>query len=267
MAAVATVTRNLGHAFLAGLLLGAGILLSVVMLSDFMTPSGWGDLEWIFLTGAAAVAFCAALAVVLLQYRWRRTMLSAAIFAAGAVIVVAISFAPPWQPAFTVQSWFSKRAIPSAAVRISFDPHTVMQRTETSINFPILVENVPPHLDAQADWVLIESPWHAGWSTVSSDMDMGTVKIPVSEADFNRFKDVPIHLRGSIDLALVDERNRDKLRYKIIDSNAPYPTSPWFGPIRRVYWDWEKGFPIAPVAYIQRSFDLGPLRLADAAAH
>jgi hypothetical protein len=38
----------------------------------------------------------------------------------------------------------------------------------------------------------------------------------------------------------------------------------WFGPIRRDLLGTDVFVPAVPVAYIQRSFDLGPLRLSDA---
>jgi hypothetical protein len=47
--------------------------------------------------------------------------------------------------------------------------------------------------------------------------------------------------------------------------DAPFPTSPWFGPLTN-YLAGNDVFPVDishPVAHIQRSFDLGPLRLAD----
>jgi hypothetical protein len=40
---------------------------------------------------------------------------------------------------------------------------------------------------------------------------------------------------------------------------SPFPTSPWFGPLQK----YDAAAASHPVAHIQRTFDLGPLRLAD----
>jgi len=268
MAAVATVTRNLGHAFLDGLVLGVAIFLSYIVLAG-AGRAGWGELEWILATGVAAISLCASGAVVFVQYTRRRTALSFAISAAGAAICLLAWFVPPWQPAFTIQSWFSTRKIGPDAVRISWDSERALTRTALNvspggflIHVPIRLENLPAGLNIDEVGELTESPWRSIWlglAPSAEELHRGELLLQVPRRDYERLQNVPIHVRGSLDLTLSANEARNPDCW--IDAGyAPYPISPWFGPIGKCLDD-DIAPQRVPVAYIQRSFDLGPLRL------
>jgi hypothetical protein len=124
--------------------------------------------------------------------------------------------------------------------------------------------------------------------------------IAVDADYFDRVKDAPVRLHGSVDLTLVAESSdlasfgqcwsttfgrveclsplpRARLTRVLADGSrgamagtegyAPYPTSPWFGPLQKYVTQKISGdiglVAEHPVAHIQRPFDFGPLRLAD----
>jgi hypothetical protein len=170
---------------------------------------------------------------------------------------------------------------------------------------PVRVENVPRDLEVAADWLSVESPWRSGWSTspwLRSDAPgKKWLVVSVDAHYFVRVMDDTVRLRGSLDLILFAPSDgllsfgkcwadassrfaclsplpRTRITRVWGDGNvasgiagaevsAPYPTSPWFGPLQK-YSAPDIGGDATliadhPVAYIQRSFDLGPLRLSD----
>jgi hypothetical protein len=282
MAALATVTKNLGHAFLGALLLVLGFILGGSLLENIAPDSSWGGLNWILITGMAAIVLCTSTVVVLLQYTMRPAVLSRALMASGAAMLLLSAFVPPWQPAFAIQSWFSTRKIAPEAVRISFDAGgAVTRKSPDEFRFPIRVENVPEDLQLHPSWVSIESPWRSRWSTAAEYQQTAfggkLLALKVPRADFDRLGNASIHIRGSLDLTLAEVFNfptlgrcRDGRCFTPKPTNgfSPYPISPWFGPLERYPVNGDVPGVIAwPVAHIQRSFDLGPLRLADAAVN
>ena len=103
MAAIGAVTKNLGHAFLGGLLLSMVLTLGSVLTAVFLPGSSWGALAWIRDTAVAAVALCGAAAVIYLQYTRRRASLGRGALGGIAALVLLIWALPPWQPAFAIQ--------------------------------------------------------------------------------------------------------------------------------------------------------------------
>lgn len=309
MAAVGTVTKNLGRAFLGGLLLATALGVGAGMAAVLTAGAGWGGLAWIRETAVAAIVLSGSVAAIVLQYTRRRTVLACGILAGVAALTVLVWVLPPWQPAFVIQSWFSERQINPRAVRIYFDPRRdappAIHAASAGVylEIPIRIENLPPDLDLVADWTSVESPWSSGWSG-SSWISQGSsgrrLVVTVDPSDFERFQNAPIRLRGSLDLTLIATDDRwqtfgqcwmratmvsclsphprarltrvygdGSFRIPIAGTEvyAPYPTSPWFGPIQKysaaeIIGD-TRLVVERPVAHIERSFDLGPLRLAD----
>ena len=337
VAALAAVTKGLGQTLLGGLLLLMLLAIAAALLAYLAPGSSWGGLAWIRASAVAAVAFGGAALVLFLQYTRRRTVLSGTVLAGTAGLVLLIWAAPPWQPAFVLQSWFSTQKIDSQAVRISFDPRhdaplpapesNIMPPHGMRLEIPIEVANLPPGTDVVADWTRVQveggglKPWRAGWAANWGIRHEGSGKgwltIFVDQDYFDRIKNASVRLRGSVDLTLIArigylaaDRFGDsdvpgvgpcsmtpsgldmclsplpkasltlvsgRPRFQsLIDRSevyAPYPTSPWFGPLRRYaipshYEGDDPGRRIMlalehPVAHIQRSFDFHSLRLAD----
>jgi ABC-type transport system involved in multi-copper enzyme maturation permease subunit len=267
MAAIATVTKNLGHAFLGGLLLMVGLWLCGAFLDTIAKDSGWGGLAWIRETGIAAMALCISAAVVYLQYTRRRTTVSRAVLAIGAAVCLLAAFVPPWPPAFAIQSWFSERKIAPQEVRISLDPEQLLTLRASPdgilIHVGIRWENRPASLTIAEDCLSIESPWRFRCydrTAAPRPLSEKVLVLPIATDVYQRFRNVPIHVRGSLDLTLSGPPTEPWKPGKcwVEDVYAPYPTSPWFGPLSKCEAS------EVPVAHIERSFDLGPLRLADA---
>ena len=118
MAAMSAVTKTPGQAFLGGLLLSMSLGVGAGLVAMMADGSGWGGLAWIRETVVAAIALSAAAAVIFLQYTRRRTALARGVLTGAVVLVVCVWALPPWQPAFAIQSWFSKRQIDSQAVHL-----------------------------------------------------------------------------------------------------------------------------------------------------
>lgn len=314
MAAMAAVTRSLGHAFLGGLLLALVMAVAAQMVAGLASGSAWGGLAWIPATAVAAVAMAGSAAVLYLQYTGRRTALPRMVLAGAAVLVVLLWAAPPWQPAFAFQSLFSQRRIDARAVRISFDrrpgaPPDAVAHVSGYVAIPIQIADIPPGLEVTLDWIRIEAeggglkPWRSGWRVnqgITEASGKGWLMVAVDAGYFERVKNAPVRLHGSADLTLVARTgdlaafgqcwfigstmvaclsplpraaltlvsSRGAFGYALpgIQAFAPYPTSPWFGPLQRWNTVVVGGNTLAvdrPVAHLERAFDLGPLRLAD----
>jgi len=312
MAAVASVTKSLGHAFLT--VLSVSVVLEIaIVAANALRPSSWGGLEWIRNSAAAIVAACGAAAILWIQYRRRRTGLSRWVVAAVLVAVLAIWTVQPWQPAFVFQAWLSQRRVAANEVRIAFDRarETPVRGTSlpqslsmVEVDLPIRVENLPAGLDIDCDWIWIQGeavgmkPWRPGETACWKREGSGMIWLPllVNTNYFERAKDVPMHLSGTIDVTLSEPgtdvrsfglcysswplhrfecltpRPRAQIEETAIGGNslyvlwpqayAPYPTSPWFSPLVRVAIPTLNVKVEHPVAHIVRGFDFGQLKLA-----
>jgi hypothetical protein len=246
-AALAAVTKGLARTILGGVLLWVPLALAGVLLAYLAHGSSWGGLEWIRASGVAAVAICGAVMVILFQYTRRRTVLSRAVLAGAAVLVMLLSAAPPWQPAFGLQSWFSARQIDSQAVRISFDPRpdaplpanassplTLPGMTAppagTRLEVPIQVEDIPAGMEVVADWTSVEvegsglKPWRSGWvanwGIVREASGKRWLTIFVDADYFDRIKGASVRLQGSVDLTLV-VRTQSLPSYRFVEAYVP----------------------------------------------
>jgi hypothetical protein len=268
-AAVAAVTKNLGQAFLR-------CLLVLILLGAFMSVpfrSGWNGLTWIRETLAAIAALCGSAAVIVLQYTRRRTAVGRGCLAGAAVLVAIVLALPPFQAAFVIQSWFSKERVSHQAVRIALDGrHDPAENTiygggpTVYLRVPVELQNIPSNRDVVTDWILVESPWRSRWSGGVDLWHGKFLGLYIQASEFLRLKDQPIRIKGSINLTLVapgcsqcrEEAHDDVYCLWNPQVYSPFSISPWFGPLDRY-----RATPEHPVAHIQRSFDLGPLRLAD----
>lgn len=270
-AAVAAVTKNLGQAFLR-------CLLVLILLGAFMSVpfrSGWNGLTWIRETLAAIAALCGSAAVIVLQYTRRRTAVGRGCLAGAAVLVAIVLALPPFQAAFVIQSWFSKERVSPQEARITLDSHHGTAKNTAYagepaayVRIPIELQNVPQGRAVAVDWVFVGSPWRSAWSGKVDLWHGGFLGLSIPASEFLRLKDEPIRVRGLVDLTLLARPSSQcqlepfgAFYYCLWNPYvfSPFPTSPWFGPLEM--YQGEK--PGHPVAHIQRSFDLGPLRLAD----
>jgi hypothetical protein len=304
MAAIATVTRNLGQAFLGGFLPSLVLAVAGSKVTDLFPDATWAGLEWIRETAVAAITLCGTAVVIYFQYARRRPGSGIVVLCGVMALVLVAWTTPPWQPAFAIQSWFSKQRINPQAVRISFDPRRdvaapglYVRGAGVCIRIPIRVDDVPAGLKVVADWLSVESPWRSGWTgnwaIRWNAPGQAYLAAGVDGGAFERYKNASIHLRGSFDLTLTapgaERSGVGRCGYEGWDDTyclsplpaleagelgtvkgyAPYPTSPWFGPIQKYsmpLWRLREAGMDSVVAHIQRSFDLGPLRLADVVA-
>ena len=269
-AAVAAVTKNLGHALLGGLL----VLMVIAVFMGLSSRSGWNGLAWIHETLAAIAALCGSAAVIVLQYTRRRVALGRGCIAGAMMLVVLVLALPPFQAAFVMQSWFSKERVNPQAVRISLnsrhdpqDNRLYVGGPTVYLRIPVELQSVPANRNVIADWVFVESPWRSGWSGRVGLWYGRSLGLEIPAAQFLRLKDEPIRVRGLVDLTLMAPTSSQcqlepyQAFYCLWNPYvfSPFPTSPWFGPLEMYQGD----SPEHPVAHIERPFDLGPLRLAD----
>jgi hypothetical protein len=268
-AAVAAVTKNLGHAFL-------GSLLVLMLFGVFMSVpfrSGWNGLTWIRETLAAMAVFAGSVAVIVLQFTRRRTVSGRGCLAGATVLVAIVLALPPFQGAFVMQSWFSKEHVSPQEARIALDNrHDVEENTiyagasTAYLRIPVKLQNVPANREVVADWVFVDFPWRSGWSGKVDLWHREFLGLNIPASEFLHHKDDTIHLKGAVDLTIMaptsSQCREDFNEFYCLwnpQVYSPFPTSPWFGPLAVYRGDRPKH----PVAHIQRSFDLGPLRLAD----
>jgi len=229
-AAIASVTKGLARAILGGILLWAPFAVATAMLALLAHGTSWGGLGWIRATGVAAAAMCGAVIVVFLQYTRRRIILSRSALAGAALLVMILMAAPPWQPAFVLQSWLSAKQISKQAVRISFDPRqdaplpanasspytlpaSSALPTGARLEVPIQIDDIPAGMEVVADWTNVEveggglKPWHSGWVANGGILREASGRRWLTifmDADYvDRIKTASMRLRGSADLTLV----------------------------------------------------------------
>jgi len=255
IAALAAVTRDLRHAFLGGLL----ALLTLRVGFSMLLSLAVAPLPWALATLAALLAFCGASASIAIQYTRRRTIVGRLVLFATVVVVFTVAALLPSRSILALESWLLRPSDPYA-VRVSFDPGPKSEpsmdivATVEVIRIPIRFENVPPDLQAMVAWSSVEFPFDSGWAV---HMPRLTLTDPAHK--FDKANDAPIHLRGVLGLVLVESARRTFRDCLTKDPWVPYSTAPWFGPLESCTT--EEGH--RPVAYIQRPFDLGPLRPAD----
>ncbi len=233
-ATLASVTESLAQMLWSFLVLAALAVASLVF--RFRRARGeWHDLEWIRTAAIAAVLLAAGIAVLLLQYARRRTLVSRGILAGAVLIAAAAPFANAWHGAWAFQERLAAPPPASSAVRLSPDtvPRPRMRYADApcfpslqqeGLYLPIRVEGVPPHAAlvsrrVSATIVAGGHSWNSGWTADGATLATAALEdrrliradgpawqyLNVDRAFYQRVKDAPARIHLSVTLTLLGD--------------------------------------------------------------
>jgi len=192
----------------------------------------WGNVAWIRSSALGALVLLAAIAILMVQYLRRKTVLSGGILAVTVGITAMGPFLGTWHAAFALQGKLARKAGPFA-VRISFEPSQPAAGKYTAdygpplagIDLPVSITGIPAgtHLISERIATTIEAPggntWRSGWTSTGAianrdpldDSRVIRADGPYRghlyvDAEFCRaVKDTPVHLHASVALTLLGE--------------------------------------------------------------
>jgi hypothetical protein len=143
------------------------------------TLSGVG---WVRDSISLVAVLATAIAVLLVQYKTRRTAFSRCL-ALGGIVVSAIAFvAMPWPLAFSMQSHLSGQSALGSSIQIGLSGAfeetfwTPQLKPKVSLHFPISVQGIPEGTEVQPDALSISLRSSDGRSTQLSAQDCGNLK-------------------------------------------------------------------------------------------
>ena len=121
--AFATLSRNLMEAVFSGLIFFLGGAITIGLINVFTIPQPTMDtgIQWITRSAMALVAGLGAFAILIVQYRRRKTVASRWIFAGAGMVWLAMLLTP-WRPAFAIEQRLSPAPGAASAVAIGFQP-------------------------------------------------------------------------------------------------------------------------------------------------
>ena len=162
--AIAALTRSLVQAaatFLAiWLVAAAGIALGILLRGGAPPPFAASGMQWMTPAFWMLVAFCAATAIVRLQYRHRATPRARAILWGAVCLAPLLSFST-WGAAFSVQRWLSSDPATAQPIAITFDPalgRAVEEAAPTPagmVLLPIRISGIAPEAMVMSDRAFI----------------------------------------------------------------------------------------------------------------
>ena len=199
---------------------------------------GLGALGWMTLVLFAAIFLAGTTATLLLQYRGRRTVWSWTVIACVAVFIALSWSFLPWETAFAIQSHLSRQPIDPSAVRVSYAPGVARPTDRyrppypefVPVEFALQITDVPDRLEVDCDRLAatIQTPaeetWCSGWETFNSAGPVSGAYwaiLGVNRAFFERVKDLPVRLRGSLYLTLFGNRRVARMPAQAVAFHVP----------------------------------------------
>jgi hypothetical protein len=151
--AIATLTRSLVQAastcVAIWLAVVVGIAVGFLVRRGVPPPFAASGMQWMTPAFWMLLAFCAAIAIIRLQYRHRATSRARAILWSAVLLAPLLSFST-WGAAFSVQRWLSSDPATAQPIAITFEPtlgRAVAEATPTPaglVLLPIRVAGVAP---------------------------------------------------------------------------------------------------------------------------
>jgi hypothetical protein len=233
-AALATVTRNLGH-LLLGLLIITIYMIGVMLLSQYIPSSDFsGPIDPVY----SILLVATAAAVVILQYARRQTGHSRVLIAALAGAVLLLLVATPYQ-AIVAHEFPNTNVGEQRPVALSLLPPIVASRAwsplgkQEDIEFllPLAVSGVASGDIIKVDGILIEiegadkARWNSGWKspglTFFPETRKGQVAFTLKKKVMNRFAASPV--KASISVAFTVFRDRNPSTFVVPPGPFPLP--------------------------------------------
>ena len=230
-AAIAALTTGLVQFLLIVLVAFAVLMVLALRFMVFaaaMVGGGWPAMEWIHVYYSLLIIAIAGPAILLWQYARRRTLPNR-ILAGSVVGVLALGAPVSWNMAFALQSQFSRRPVAESAIHAGLDTNfqwmtraLIERGHRVSLNIPLKVAGVSDDvtIKPEALTVTIEGPsgavWRAldePWSNVASTGQLISLRAVLDESFYERVKDQPVTMRGSLFLTLYGHRQVTKVPF------------------------------------------------------
>ena len=231
VAAIAALTTGLVQFLLAILIAFAiSLLLSMrlMLVTAAIAGGEWGPIEWTHTYYSLLLIGTAALAILLWQYRTRRT-LTARISATAILLLLAMGAPFSWTTAFAMQSRFSRRHIDESSLHaglytdFKWAARALINRDgSVSLHIPLELSGVPGDLVTRSEGLAatIEGPggaiWRADenpWANVSTTGQLIALQTKIDGSFYQRVKDQPVRLRGYLYLTLYGNRQVSKVQF------------------------------------------------------
>jgi hypothetical protein len=217
VAVLASVTRSLKQVVLAILIIAAPLPLIAmapsvigkgrelsVLLSHIVTGDFW--LRTLFV---AACAMLGSVALLLFQYRSRRTGVARAGFAAVLIVSVAAGELATPERALAIRTMLSPVPVAATSVRItsSGGPTAYLRNGrrgwQVRLEIPVRVEDVPHGVE----WLCVKLSGQLQNVPVDGDLAGSLLAVSLSQEAFERMKSEPLRLAGAVDLVLFERQN------------------------------------------------------------
>lgn len=195
-------------------------LIIASFISDYIPNSSFGD----YSSGITFVlALLIAVAVVLLQYARRKTLISRLALVIMALVAVGIDAVFPYEH-FINKQYPIAFANTKPPVVFSLEPpkkptdDRIAEGDRIMIFLPVAYEGIsdPNIVQTQGDRIFIDGPngfhwasnWERGGSFLFPDRKGTTVALYISRKVFDQVKDMPVNLRAQFALSQYEDRNR-----------------------------------------------------------
>ena len=219
VAVLASVTRSLKQVVLAVLIIAAP--LPVIAMAPSVIGKGRevsallshivsGDF-WLRTLFVAACAMLGSVALLLFQYRSRRTGLARTGFAAVLIVSIAAGELATPERALAIRTILSSTPIAATAVRITSGPGAASaylrnngrRGWQVRLEIPVRVEDVPRGVE----WLSLKLSGQLQNVPVDGDLAGSLLAVSISREAFDRMRSAPLHLVGAVDLALFERHN------------------------------------------------------------
>ena len=221
MTALACITVSIAKMVLT--LLGLVAFIVLVSIPKIGPPSYlWGSLYWVQVSlGVVAIA-AAALVVMVVQYRTRRTAVSRVIIGSVIILVFVGARWLPWNVGYAIQSRLVRSQIETSSVSAQFEPEgsppaatTQAPPDSVRVSLPIRFRGVPAQTVAKIDGMVAEfTPPEGKPSELrlwGSETDTPWHEMVVDRKLFERVKDQPLHLHVTILLTLFGDLHTERM--------------------------------------------------------
>jgi hypothetical protein len=234
--ALASITRDLTQFVIGLFAVFALVLAPALAFSDFPASTNWGGFSWIRSSVVAMIAMSASAAVLTVQYRQRRTLVSRAIAIAGVLVCAAAPGLGLWHAAFQLQ-----RGTPPSALQLTLDAtrdlapgRGVLGKAPGSdayvrIVLPVRLSGLPAGTQLLSERIAAQihtangSGWSSGWNDAGGTYRLEGEKtlLPqdgpywqyfyIDHAIYERIKDAPADLRTSSAFTLLSAPTTTRL--------------------------------------------------------
>lgn len=221
IAALCTVTTGFVQLLIVVFALCLPVIGSNMLPISFDIWMPWFALEWTRLCAAGLVIAAAALAIVVWQYTRRKTTRARLLAGAAVVSAFLVLLLFPWKTAFALQSHLSRPSIDASAIHVGYDSqlswavHALVNKDKTvELQVPLRVTGVPDQLDVVGEGISATMEvssgevWRSGREPrrYLQSSDLKSFFTVVDYSVYERIRNHPIHIRGSLYLTLYGNR-------------------------------------------------------------